>query len=87
MTTFLAIAENSNLAFSAYSCSGKGKLEKVEGKFMISEIELQPQITVDNEKDKERALRIIEKSEKACLISNSIKSNVILNPEIIVKII
>ena len=87
MTTFLAVAENSNLAFSVYSCSGKGKLEKVEGKFMISEIELQPQITVDNEKDKERALRIIEKSEKACLISNSIKSNVILNPEIIVKII
>ncbi len=84
MTTFLAIAENSFLSFSAYSCSGKGKLEKVEGKFMISEIELHPSITVKIEKDREKALRIIEKSEKACLISNSIKTNVILKPEIIV---
>ncbi len=82
MTTFLAIAENSFLSFTSYSCSGKGKLEKVEGKFMISEIELQPKIIVKREKDKEKALRIIEKSEKACLISNSIKSNVILKPEI-----
>jgi len=84
MTTFLAIAENSFLSFTSYSCSGKGKLERVDGKFMISEIELQPKITVKKEKDKEKALRIIEKSEKACLISNSIKSNVILKPEIFV---
>lgn len=82
MTTFLAIAENSKLEFDSYSCDGKGKLEKVDGKFMISEIELMPKIFVKNEKDIERAERIIEKSEKACLISNSIKSNVTLKPEI-----
>ena len=84
MTTFLAIAENSHLHFSKYSCEGRGKLEKVDGKFMISEIELFPKITVKKEKDLDRALRIIEKSENACLISNSIKTNVILKPEIFV---
>lgn len=82
MTTFVAIAENSKLEYDSYSCDGKGKLEKVDGKFMVSEIELMPKITIKNEKDKERAQRIIEKSEKACLISNSIKSNVILKAEI-----
>lgn len=84
MTTFLSIAENSKLDFTAYKADSKAKLEKVDGKFMISEIELMPQITVSSEKDKERALRIIEKSEQHCLISNSIKSKVHLIPEIII---
>jgi peroxiredoxin-like protein len=83
MTTFLSIAENSKLEFESFSCGAKGKLEKVEGKFMISEIELMPKIKVKNEADKERALRIIEKAEHNCLISNSMKSKIILNPEII----
>ena len=84
MTTFLSIAENSKLEFIAYKGDSKAKLEKVDGKFMISEIELMPIITVSSEKDKERALRIIEKAEHHCLISNSIKSKVELKPEIII---
>ena len=82
MTTFLAIAENSKLNFISYSSGGKGKVEKVEGKFFVTQIELSPRILVENERDKERALRIIEKSEKACLISRSMKSEIILKPEI-----
>lgn len=82
MTTFLAIAENSKLNFISYSCDGIGKLERVDGKFMISEIELKPRIIVSEEKDIVRAERIIEKSENACLISNSIKTKILLKPEI-----
>ncbi len=84
MTTFLAIAENSKLEFEAFKCTGKGKLERVDGKFMISEIELKPVIKVKQEKDLERAERIIEKSEKACLISNSMKTKIILSPEVLI---
>lgn len=82
MTTFLAIAENSKLDFTSYSCHGMGKLEKIDGMFMITEIELKPRIVVAQEKEIERAERIIEKSEKACLISNSMKTKIILKPEI-----
>ncbi len=82
MTTFLAISENSSLPFSSFKCNAEGKLEKVDGNFMISEIELKPEIIVAEEKYREKALRIIEKSEKMCLISNSIKSKIILSPEI-----
>jgi peroxiredoxin-like protein len=84
MTTFLAIAENSKLEFISFDSSATGKLEKVDGNFMISEIELKPVVVLKNEKDRERALRIIEKSEKACLISNSMKSKVVLSPKIII---
>lgn len=84
MTTFLAIAENSSLAFKSFNCEADGKLEKVEGKLMISEIELRPEVEVTEEKFIEKAERIIEKSEKACLISNSIKTKIILKPSILV---
>jgi len=83
MTTFLAIAENSKLEFSSFSCEATGKLEKVDGVFMISEIELKPKINVPDDRAAERAGRIIEKSERACLISNSMKTAVILTPEIV----
>ena len=79
MTTFLAIAENSKLAFDQFSCSASGKLEQIEGKYLMTEIALNPELTIKNEADKEKAERVLQKSEAACLISNSIKSKVILN--------
>ncbi|MEO8149496.1 MAG: OsmC family protein [Bacteroidia bacterium] len=82
MTTFLAIAENSKLEFESLSVSAKGKLEKIENKFMISEITLFPKLVIHNTSDMERATRILEKSDAACLISNSIKSKIILKPEV-----
>jgi len=37
---------------------------------------------VKYEKDKEKATRLLEKSEAVCLISNSIKSKIILEPHV-----
>lgn len=80
MTTFLAIAENSKLEFESFSCESKGKLEQVNGKFLMTEIILEPTLKIKNEADKEKAERILHKSEAACLISNSIKSKTTLIP-------
>lgn len=82
MTTFLAIAENSKLEFKNFSCKSKGKLEQVDGKFMMSEIILEPTVIITNEKDREKADRVLQKSEAACLISNSVKSKIIIIPTI-----
>lgn len=82
MTTFLAVAENSKLEFSNYSAEATGKLEKVERVMQITEIVIKPKITIKNKEDEEKALKIINKSEDVCLVSNSIKTKVILEPEI-----
>jgi peroxiredoxin-like protein len=82
MTTFLSIAENSKLEFKSFSCSSKGKLEQVEGKFLMTEVILEPILVITNEADRERAERIFHKSEAACLISNSVKAKVIMVPTI-----
>lgn len=76
MTTFLAIAENSKLEFTAFDCNAKGILDKKDGKFQITEIHLYPTLTIPSTEKEERAKRILEKSEQHCLISNSIHSKI-----------
>jgi peroxiredoxin-like protein len=83
MTTFLAIAENSRLEFKEFNCNAVGVLDQVEGKFLMTEVILNPTLIITKEEDKEKALRVLDKSEKACLISNSITSKVSLNPTVI----
>ncbi len=85
MTTFLAIAENSNLEFINLSCPAIGKLDRLDGKFVMSEVLLEPVLTIPNEADREKAEKIIIKAERACLISNSITSEIILKPQVIVE--
>ncbi len=82
MTTFLSIAENSKLEFVSFECPAKGKLEQVDGKFLMTEVILEPILVITKEADKEKAERILQKSEAACLISNSVKAKVIMNPTI-----
>lgn len=83
MTTFLAIAENSKLDFVSFKAAAAGTLEKLAGQgFIMTEIVLRPKLVISNARDTERAARILEKAEKHCLISNSIKSAVHLKPEI-----
>lgn len=85
MTTFLAIAENSKLSFSKFDCNAVGKLEQVEGKFLMTEVVVKPIIVIADEASRERAERILSKVEPNCLISNSVKSKVIFEPTIIVE--
>ena len=83
VTTFLAIAELSKLEFAAISCGATGKLEKLEGSgFEVTEITLKPNLVLHHARDAERAGRILEKAERKCLISNSIKTAVRLQPQI-----
>lgn len=84
MTTFLAIAENSKLDFISFDANALATLEMVDGVYMISKIVIKTTVSIRQEEDKAKAIRVIEKAEKACLISNSMKSQVIVVPNIIV---
>lgn len=83
MTTFLAIAENSKLDFVSFRVGAKGKLEKLDGQgLMMTEIILRPRLVLRQASGAERALRILEKAERNCLISNSVKTKIVLQSEI-----
>ncbi len=80
LTTFLAIAENSKLAFSEFSCQATGILGNDANKLMMTEVSLEPRVVVDRSSDFEKADRIIRKTEAACLISNSVLNKITVKP-------
>jgi len=84
MTTFLAIAENSKLEYSAFACTAQGIVDKVEGKFQVTEIVLQPSVIVANESLVEKAQRVLDMSERNCLITHSMKTAVKMEPTVLV---
>jgi peroxiredoxin-like protein len=76
MTTFLAIAEYSKLEFSRFDCKAEGILDKVEGKFLMTEVILYPEIDLADSSLREKAYRLMEKAEAACLITRSVNTQV-----------
>lgn len=85
MTTFLAIAENSKLDFVHFDSKATGKLERHEDVgLMMTLVTLRPKLTIINARDEERAFRILQKAERNCLIANSVKTRIRLEPVITV---
>lgn len=84
MTTFLAIAEYSKLTFENLEVKAVGELDKIDGKLMVSKITLKPELMIAEGTNADKAKRIMEKAEAACLISRSVKTEIILEPKVIV---
>ena len=84
VTTFNAIADYSKLEYQGLQVEVEAVLEKEEGGFSFTRVIVQPILTIGAEADRERAIRLLEKAERACLISRSIRSQIELQPEIVV---
>lgn len=84
MTTFIAIAGYSKLEFEELSVPATGILSNISGKFAVNEIILRPQLVIMDEDQKDKALRILQKAEEACLITRSIKTEVKLEPKVVI---
>ena len=85
MTTFLTIAGNSKLDFTSFNCKAICNVDHLGTSYFITEVILKPKIVISNSEKPDRAKRIIEMSKKACMISNAVKVNISLEPEIIVE--
>jgi len=79
MATFLTIAGMSKLAVAGYESSATCTMEKSPEGYRITGVSLAVKIRVSADKDVERAQRMIEKAEKMCPISNSMKPPVTLS--------
>jgi peroxiredoxin-like protein len=84
MTTFLAIAENSKLDYTEYRSEAEGQLEKTEQGFMVTTITIRAHVRIKDEASRERALKVIQKAEQHCLISKSMKTQIRVEPEVVI---
>ena len=84
MLTFRAIARASNFPWQDLQCDVEGVLDRVDGVAQFTELKLRARLTVPAGSNEERARRLLEKAEKACLITNSLKAEPTLTAEIVV---
>ena len=81
--TLRALARLSKLEFSRLELSATGTVDRRDGVTRFIEVVLRPRITVAYGTDRARALRVLEKSEQACLVSASLSTPITLQPEVI----
>ncbi len=84
LLTLRAVARASKLDFESRELSGEGTLARKDGATRFTEIVLRPRLKLPAGADRDKAIRILEKSEKACLISASLSTTIRLEPEIVV---
>ena len=74
MTTFLAIAEMSQLPLGSYQSTAQTSLERPEGKgYAFREIVVRPVIEIARARDRERVARVIEKAERHCFVTQALR--------------
>lgn len=76
MTTFRAIAEMSNLEVLDYTDDASAHLIRDEGGYRIDVVTLRPKVVISDPEKVEKAHRLLDKAERACLISRSINAEV-----------
>ena len=80
--TFRAIARASHLPWSELHCDAKGRLERIDGITRFTELTVNAHLAVPDATDPEKARRLLEKAEKACLITNSLALKPVLTCDV-----
>lgn len=81
--TLRAVAQASRIEFTSLELSAEGTVDRQDGVTRFTEIVLRPRLTLPAGGDRNRALRALEKSERACLVTASLSTPVRLEPEVV----
>lgn len=82
VSTFEGMAQSSHFRFGSLRLSAEGVLAKETNGWRFSELRLRPFVTVLKEEDRDRAIRLLEKAEKSCLVARSLQCKVALLPAV-----
>jgi len=80
--TLRVVARASKVEFTSLQLTEEGTVDRKDGATRFTEFVLRPRLMLPAGADRERAMRLLEKSEKACLVSASLSTPVRLEPEI-----
>ena len=82
VSTFSGIADIARFGFLSLDVESEGTLKQEEGALRFSAIVLHPVVKIAREEDRERALWLLEKAGKNCLIARSVKCPIDFRPEV-----
>ena len=78
---FRAIARASKLEWEHLECEVKGKLDRVEKEMKFTRFDLKVHLKAPGAEEA-RAMRILERAEKTCLITNSLNAEIPLDASV-----
>jgi len=84
MLTFVGIAEKRGLRVIRYESSAEGLLEWLAGSYQFTRIVVRPRITVSDPASIVAAREIVDRAHQTCLVANSIRTSIVIEPEFIV---
>jgi peroxiredoxin-like protein len=80
--TFRAIARASKLDWISLKCEVEGTLERRDGKTRFTDFTVRAALSVPQDTNEERALRLLEKAETTCLVTNSLTGHTHLDASV-----
>ncbi len=81
--SFRAVARASNLPWVRVHCAVSGTLDRVDGKTRFTAFELHARLVAPQGVDEGKAVRLLEKAEATCLITNSLSAKTHLTTEVV----
>jgi len=82
LLTFRAVASASKLPWTSLQCDVTGTLDRIDRVIQFTHFAMRARLTVPAGVDPDQTRRVLEKAERACLITNSLKAAVHLETEI-----
>ncbi|MBI1959134.1 MAG: OsmC family protein [Candidatus Rokubacteria bacterium] len=81
--TLRSVANASRVEFVVLDLSSEGTVDRQDGVTRFTEIVLRPRLAIRPGTDRDRALSVLQKSERSCLVSASLATPVRLEPELV----
>jgi organic hydroperoxide reductase OsmC/OhrA len=85
VATFKSVAAASKLEFQGIEVPVEGSVERDASGFRFTKLILRPVAIILAEHDRERTQRLLEKTERICLITRSLSSTTEIDPKILVE--
>ncbi len=73
--SFKAIARASKFSWISLTCSVEGTLDKIERLTQFTTFEVKASLTIPADMNEEKAMKLLEMAERACLITNSLTAD------------
>ena len=84
LLSFRAIANASKLDWDSLSCEVEGTLDRIDRETQFTGFKVNAELVIPASTDQDKALRLLDKAEQTCLITNSLKAESHLTSNLII---
>jgi peroxiredoxin-like protein len=81
-TTLRAIAGSAQFNFTDLQVEASGSVRKAESGYSFSHIVLRPNLKIASAEERERALELLKRAEKLCLVSRALGTSLKFEPQL-----